>query len=317
MMRTARARSSCVVGILSGLMACVADPPPLEMDPDRGCLSPFCEGQPDARHDLPDAANPPDEAPDPDGPIFACEPNARECVSDDRFRSCLVDELGSHWSAPEPCTSGSCEDGSCCADTCVEGNTVCGEDGLKTCIRQADGCLAFGAPLMCPGGQRCNDQGGCVDATCTSNCQQGQRQCFPAGSGAYRTCEQVQPGCFKWAPERQCAAGQVCEGAGQCAAPSTCNHACPSVGETRCNNATGQSCVADASGCRRWQDNGRPCCNSSTLGAYVIENSCVQVNYDWASCGGTCTWGECRGGLWYCTPRADCGGALHPHSTCR
>lgn len=251
---------------------------------------------------------------------MTCEMGARECVSGTSFRTCVSAETGgTTWSEAGACEGGAAcvGEGECCDGACVVGERVCSEAGVQTCEAAPGQCPRLSAPVACPAGQTCGEGGAC-SAQCRSECQAGEKLCFPEGSPAYRECKEVagQAGCMRYEMnEQMCAGGALCT---QGACLSQCNHGCERVGAKRCASGQEQECRADAKGCRAWAGTGGRCCNSATLGRDVVQGTCVQVSY--ASCGKpSCDWATCSNGTWnYCANAAACpADAKFGHAVCQ
>lgn len=147
-----------------------------------------------------------------------CVVGETECVNATQQRRCFVDGEGTYWDDAMTCASGVCQGEACCPDTCQAGEKVCTQAGIQTCEPQPDGCLGLSAPVACPQGQQCTDQGTCV-SSCTSDCTTpGDTQCF--NESATRTCISVEPSCNKWSPINACQSDYICE-------DSMCVEECP------------------------------------------------------------------------------------------
>lgn len=305
--------------------ACVA-PPPLVIEED-DCTGPNCDNNPNPNNGPNNGANnganngpnngpnnAPNNAPNnnpnpnnnPVGPVNECTAESSKCVDNSSIQRCERNEAGTTWAPAETCPSGLCVDGLCCPGGCNQGETRCTEAGIQTCTTLNTGCLGFSAPVACPQGESCNESGQCV-STCTNDCVNGEKQCYPEGSPAFRLCVQTSSGCFKWSStEVQCQSNSICQN-DTCVVQ--CQHECTvaQLGRTRCEANREKICQANANGCRRWAEKGTSCiiqgqapCNSATLQREVTHGTCVQVNYNWANCAADCGWGLCSDGLWYC-----------------
>lgn len=288
------------------------------------CLSAAClpEAAPlTPLEDMSGGVDQPVDSPDlgPDSGADECVMGERECVGGSSTRTCVAAEDGSAvWSEAGACDSGVCAgDGECCQMPCTPGEKLCTEAGLQTCEQAPGQCPKMSAPVACPGNQVCDESGACVDQ-CRSECQLGEKLCFPEGSPAYRECKEVagQPGCNRYeADEKMCDGNALCT-QGEC--KSQCNHGCDRAGAKRCSSGQEQECRADGMGCRAWANTGGRCCNSATLGRDVVQGTCVQVNY--ASCNmASCAWATCSNGTWnYCINASTCpGDAKFGHAACQ
>jgi alpha-tubulin suppressor-like RCC1 family protein len=117
-----------------------------------------------------------------------CGPCEDGCSGAGAFRcsaaqvsECLADADGClAWSAPSPCESGECADGTSCAPAACQGAgcqacqdacstldvTECSAGQLTRCVEGVEGCLTWGTPSACASGQ-------CADATSCDSCGDG------------------------------------------------------------------------------------------------------------------------------------------------
>lgn len=204
-----------------------------------------------------------------------CPENAVRCVPGGVQR--CVDEDDDpclEWGAPQPCPMGeSCRGaGTCepdCADTCVDGERRCVGNGVATCANHdADVCLEFGTPSMCPAGQVCSD--GQCRLDCVDECAPGMTACGPDGE---RRCGDFDADdCQDWSSPVPCGPGEGCVDA-VCA--PVCQDAC-NAGERRCDGVRIATCVdTDGDGCVEWGD-ATPC----PAGEHCFDDVCIAAPED-------------------------------------
>lgn len=209
----------------------------------------------------------------------------RECVDATNYRVCIRTLNGTTWSGESTCASGVCVGaGVCCESDCVEGEKVCTNEGIQTCIKSPQGCLYFDAPQACPDNKSCTPDGQCVDQ-CQDSCTPNTTACVMEGSPFYKACLKGANGCFQLdSTDRQCPAGEVCQ-QGVCK-PPTCQHQCgmSELGNKRCSGTDEEQCNADGQGCRRWEKTGQqcninqcPCLSGMTADGKPIDNVCFYV----------------------------------------
>ena len=175
-----------------------------------------------------------------------CTSGQKRC-NGDGYQSCAIPIQGcSKWGIVTPCSSGEvCKDGACTKQTCIdecpqEGQRVCSGTTIKTCTRQANGCLKWDAWTNCQFDEKC-ESGSCVK-TCADQCKPGQRRC--SGSG-YQACDTLSNGCWRWNSVTACGGAETCED-GKCIARS-CNEMgydgfCMTPGNTACRNGNPYNC---------------------------------------------------------------------------
>jgi hypothetical protein len=115
---------------------------------------------------------------------------------------------------------------SCSDDCATEGTTRCEDDGTLTCVRGADGCLAWGTRQACEGGQTC------VNDAC-GPCTSGTTRC--SASADVQACDETAGGYVLASDcDHGCSEG-LCLGA---CTPHT----------RRCHGAVVEQCKADGEG---------------------------------------------------------------------
>ncbi|MCB9558158.1 MAG: PQQ-like beta-propeller repeat protein [Deltaproteobacteria bacterium] len=97
-----------------------------------------------------------------------------------------------------------------CSDTCPAGDTQCVGDQLRTCARDALGCLSWTVPTPCPLDSPYCSAGRC-SASCTDECTATERRCAPDDSTRYLSCGQFDSDtCRDLSPPTSCGAGERC-----------------------------------------------------------------------------------------------------------
>ena len=187
----------------------------------------------------------------------ACESGKRQCAGTTGYTICS-DTNGDgcfEWGATVPCNGGSiCENGLCVSSEisdCELGARRCdGAAKFQVCGDSGNGVYKWGTPESCGSGMRCTGAGVCgpEPETCTSACQNGEKQC--SGSG-YQVCSDANgDGCFEWSAVTSCGSGKKCEGAGNCV--SSCTSVCNN-GTKQCSGNGFQVCVdTNGDGCFEW-----------------------------------------------------------------
>jgi hypothetical protein len=107
-----------------------------------------------------------------------------------------------------------------CGVFCEPGEVECEGGGVATCEEDADGCLQWSTPQMCPGDQPfCS--GGVCGTVCADDCVAGQGTCTDATT--QRACGEFDNDtCRDYGPSVKCTGAEVCY-SGRCALP--CAHA--------------------------------------------------------------------------------------------
>ncbi|MGK0357889.1 MAG: hypothetical protein ACI9U2_000172 [Bradymonadia bacterium] len=182
----------------------------------------------------------------------ACEVGAIRCVpagvqrcGDQDADPCL------EWMTPVACAvgevcrgAGVCE--ADCVDECAMGERRCVNGGVALCNNvDADLCLEFGAPSICPNGQACSD--GMCTLQCVNDCAAGQTACAPDGE---RRCGDFDADdCRDWSSPVPCGPGEGCVSA---ACASICADDCD-AGTQRCDGARLATCAdGNGDGCVEW-----------------------------------------------------------------
>lgn len=159
--------------------------------------------------------------------------------------------------------------GTSCTNACTEGAVQCSAtaNGVATCTKQASGCTAWAAPVVCTGSQVCS--GGACVSQCTNQCTVGTKVCN--GSGV-ATCEMKPTGCTDWSTPAACAAGLACSG-GQCV--TQCTNQC-AAGSKQCAGIGNgvATCVVQPSGCTDW-DTPAPCAAGKSCSAAQCVSQCT------------------------------------------
>jgi hypothetical protein len=186
----------------------------------------------------------------------ACVPESAECTDGcvmdgelvcdgDAFRRCGQFDEDPCVELSEPVECGPlqvCMGGVCldtCRDECEAEATRCEGEAQVVCVNDdGDPCLEWGDPVACEPGNRCDD-GACVPSVepCEDACADGTRRC---GEGGVQICGDFDPDdCFEWSAAEPCAAGNVCQGAGDCV-PDCVDECIPE--ERRCSNNGVSTC---------------------------------------------------------------------------
>ncbi len=160
-----------------------------------------------------------------------CNEGSRQCAGDG-YQVCgdYDNDPCTEWGPITPCNQGeTCSNGECaatCQNECTQGARRCdGTQGYQDCGNfDGDPCLEWSDTIPCDAGQVCTVDPqtgpGCA-TTCQDECQDGDRQCTPAGDG-YQVCETNDAGCLAWSQPYSCPSGETCEN-GQCVAPCACD----------------------------------------------------------------------------------------------
>src|SRR5260370_2811186 len=109
------------------------------------------------------------------------------------------------------------DDAAACVDSCTQADGHrCSNGQLQTCARDAQDCLSWSTPTVCPDGF-CEDAATC--GTCNNPCAAGTTQCL---KGALQTCVADGHGCRAWSAGTMCTDG-FCQDAATC---GTCSNQC-------------------------------------------------------------------------------------------
>lgn len=202
-----------------------------------------------------------------------CRPTGvRQCADLSQYEVCgsYDDDPCLEWGATTSCPPDrSCQLGICvegCVDECPgNGEIECATDNAThQCRISADGCLIWGANIMCDPGQHCEGDrcvAGCVD-TCTVA---GQQRCM--GTNGVQTCDDFNgDGCIEWGVAEICPDEQTC-------ADGICVDGCVDTcapAEQRCVDETTQiNCQLGESGCYDWSE-----LVACPVGWVCLENLC-------------------------------------------
>ena len=242
-------------------------------------------------------------------------PGESRCTGESAYSSC--DSIGGclRWSDTQPCSPGeTCSGGRCgqtCQDSCVEGNTICLDEGrFQVCGRQANGCLDYGAPQPCEGGTLCSFQANRCEDPCPNppECQLVRERCF---QGGIQVCVPNQfNGCPTWGAIARCGANQVCDSQ-LLRCVDSCNDQCQ-VGARRCAGNGFQTCVDD-NGCAVWGPEQACPAGQQCEGAGQCASACQENAVEARECG-QCGVEEriCLGGQWSLWGACEEGGACVP-----
>ena len=214
-----------------------------------------------------------------------CTDGENACVAAAKWRACEQTLEGCWvWSVPQTCANGgACEGAGVCADPCFSdtgcdavGLTACwSSDTVSTCELLEPGCLKWSEPSPCGGTQTCSD-GECV-VGCESDCPAtGALGC--SATGGEQVCEEVQPGCNKWAAPVACPESQTCAAGSGCSCSGDCE-----LGVTEClESDLVQACAADGAGCPHWEfvycSPVEQCEAGACVPACVSDPGCVAIN---------------------------------------
>ncbi len=203
-----------------------------------------------------------------------CTAGAQQCTANGQQQTCSLDSsIGCTTWTTHTCPSMSaCTNGTCvtCQNACTAGATRCSASGdAEQCTMGASGCTQWTTGQVCGYGELCSG-GQC--GSCQA-CTIGASRCN--ANGGVDTCDwNLISGCTQWT-STPCTSGSVCAN-GSCAA---CNSTC-TAGATRCNGNGVETCVADASGCTRWNP-------TQTCTTFCSGGAC-------GTCGTSCTPGDAR-----------------------
>lgn len=106
-----------------------------------------------------------------------------------------------------------------CGVFCEPDDVQCSGDGVSTCVEDADGCLVWSEPELCPAeAPFCS--GGVCGSSCVDECVSGEGQCVDANTESACGNYDADP-CLDFGPQVDCESMEVCY-SGRCAA--TCTH---------------------------------------------------------------------------------------------
>jgi hypothetical protein len=132
-----------------------------------------------------------------------------------------------------------------CGVFCEPGEVECEGGGVATCEEDADGCLQWSVPEMCPGDQPFCSNGACAD-DCTDDCVAGQGTC--TDSTTQRACGEFDNDmCLDYGPTVKCTGAEVCY-SGRCALPCTLATTLSNATVPGATMAFGPAITADAAG---------------------------------------------------------------------
>lgn len=230
---------------------------PQDCPGNRVCMAGMCVTQSEECSDLCQAGS------------FRCnrQGESQECI-DSNNDGCF--EYGD----PQKCDDGKIcnqDNGQCeavqCNDECTEGEVTCEGDLIKTCRKDAAGCLAYGPAKDCPDNKTCQNNDCVAPVTCEDECIDGEKLCGPGGTP--RTCRDGDNnGCVEYVDEPACGNGEECRG-GECKVGSSCQDQC-TPGSKACSVNQIQECRdTDNDGCVEFdipQDcpNATETCDNST-----------------------------------------------------
>ena len=133
-----------------------------------------------------------------------------------------------------------------CDHDCAPGEAYCLGDAIVTCGQSdADPCLDWGTPAVCPTGETCSL--GACSASCQDECVEGAPPV--CGLGGWRACGQLDSDpCLDLGPPTPCPTGQACVD-GVC----VCMDECGPAGLTACTGTAVRTCAdLDGDGCLEW-----------------------------------------------------------------
>ncbi len=130
-----------------------------------------------------------------------------------------------------------------CNNSCdIEDKTECSEGKIRSCVKDADGCLSWSEFSNCTEGF-CADEKTCGE--CQNSCPvAGETSC---SEGKIRTCLADPNGCLSWGEESDCDDG-FCVDEKIC---GKCNNEC-SENQSSCFEGKIKTCGKDINGCFRW-----------------------------------------------------------------
>jgi hypothetical protein len=106
-----------------------------------------------------------------------------------------------------------------CGVFCEPGDVQCSGDGISTCDEDADGCLVWSEPELCPSEAPFCSGGACA-SSCVDECASGEGQCVDSDTESACGDFDGDP-CLDFGPQVDCSGMAVCY-SGRCAAP--CAH---------------------------------------------------------------------------------------------
>ncbi|MBR4986774.1 MAG: metallophosphoesterase, partial [Proteobacteria bacterium] len=139
-----------------------------------------------------------------------------------------------------------------CTDACSENAQKCESNGVWTCRKNLEGCLAWSEDDVCSDETHCdassytcvsNDPGQCTDQ-CTENAQKCE-------SNAVWTCQKNGSGCTEWIETLACQSGTNCD-ASSYTCKAGCNEICETNNKKRCSGDRLEQCETDENGCASW-----------------------------------------------------------------
>ena len=195
-----------------------------------------------------------------------------------------------------------------CADACPEGDTICSNNGVRTCGPDAGGCLRWGPAAPCPAATPFCSNGRCA-AACEDECSSKEKRCV---DGGYQVCgEHDKDSCTDWGEVISCGEKELCQG-GEClpdcgGKPCACKSGetatCPDRGECRggvrtCKDGVFGPCVWTVGPQAELCDGKDNDCNDTIDDAdRLVAQACAKqqgvCQGALASCGGAAGWLAC------------------------